>query len=193
MGQQLCMLWPMLIQIASLLLDVISGLLAGLCVLRAYLGGLRVPLGRHSGNPLGPLIMGLTDWLVLPLRKALPSARRLDVSSLLAAYFIVLVKLALLALLGIAPWSVTLLLWAGFDLLHLVVSGLFGLAIVAVILSWVQSSSPMALLIDRMVEPILHPIRRILPTFGGIDLSPLVLLLLLQVVDMVLRSLRWSL
>ncbi len=183
----------MLIQIASLLLDVISGLLAGLCVLRAYLGWLRVPLGRHSGNPLGPLIMGLTDWLVLPLRKALPNASHFDGPSLLAAYLLMLAKLLVLALLGLAPWSPTLLLWTGFEVLHLVVSGLFGLAIVAVILSWVQSSSPMALLIDRMIEPILEPIRRILPRVGGIDLSPLVLLVVLQVVDLVLRSLRWSL
>ena len=51
----------------------------------------------------------------------------------------------------------------------------------------------MALLIDRMIEPILEPIRRFVPTVGGIDLSPLVLLVMLQVLDLVLRSLRWSL
>jgi YggT family protein len=127
------------------------------------------------------------------LRKALPNASHFDGPSLLAAYLLMLAKLLVLALLGLAPWSPTLLLWTGFEVLHLVVSGLFGLAIVAVILSWVQSSSPMALLIDRMIEPILEPIRRILPRVGGIDLSPLVLLVVLQVVDLVLRSLRWSL
>ncbi len=183
----------MLIQIATFLLDVITGLLAGLCLLRAYLGWLRVPLGRQSGNPLGPLILGLTDGLVLRLRKVLPTARRLDVASLLGAYGIALGKLLALALLGVAPTSPYLLVWAAFELVQLALSGLFGLTIVAIILSWVQSYSPMALLIDRMITPWLDPIRRVLPQIGGLDLSPMVLLVILQVVDMVFRSLRWSL
>ena len=76
----------MLLQITAFLLDVATGLVAGLCLLRAYLGWLRVPLGRQSGNPLGPLILGLTDWLVLRLRRVLPAASQWDFASLMAAY-----------------------------------------------------------------------------------------------------------
>jgi YggT family protein len=95
--------------------------------------------------------------------------------------------------LGAAPASLMVLVWAFFEVLQLILSGLFGLTIVAIILSWVQSYSPMALLVERMVSPLLEPIRRYLPTLGGLDLSPMVLLLVLQVLDMVLRTLRWSL
>ena len=65
-----------------------------------------------------------------------------------------------------------------------------GLVIVYAVLSWVQTQSPMADLIERLVAPPLTPIRRIVPLVGGIDLSPLVLLVLLQVASIVLGHLQ---
>ena len=187
------MLAAMFTEILVFLLNVAAGLVAGLCLLRAYLGWLRVPLGLNSGNPVGPLILTVTDPLVLRLRRVLPAGRSVDTASLAAAYAVAVMKLAVLALLGAAPASPMVLVWAFFEVLQLILSGLFGLTIVAIILSWVQSYSPMAMLVERMVSPLLDPIRRNLPTLGGLDLSPMVLLLVLQVLDMVLRTLRWSL
>ena len=95
----------------------------------------------------------------------------------------------LLWLLGGSTGSPTLvLLQAVLGLLRLLLSGMTGLLIVYAVLSWVQSDSPMVGLIDRVVAPWLRPIRRVLPLVGGIDLSPLVLLVGLQILGMVLDS-----
>jgi YggT family protein len=64
--------------------------------------------------------------------------------------------------------------------------------LVLVVLSWVRTDSAMADWVDRMVLPLLGPLRRILPTLGGIDLSPLVVLLLIQLCEVALRHLRYS-
>ena len=71
-------------------------------------------------------------------------------------------------------------------------SGTIGLLIVYAVMSWVQSNSPVADTIARLCEPLLRPVRRVVPLVGGIDLSPLVLLVLLQVALMVLAHLQGS-
>ncbi|MHB1410060.1 MAG: YggT family protein [Acidovorax defluvii] len=138
----------MLFQILSFLLDVASGLLTGACLLRLYMQLQRVSFA----NPVGRLVFALSDWLVLPLRKLVPSAGRWDLS----------------------------------------VSGLMGLLIVYAVLSWVQTRSPISDVITRLCEPLLRPVRRVLPLLGGVDLSPLVVLVLLQVVMIVLGHLQAS-
>jgi YggT family protein len=69
-------------------------------------------------------------------------------------------------------------------------SGLTGLVMIYALLSWVQARSPVADLLDRLVAPLLSPIRRHMPLMGGIDLSPLALLLLLQVLVMLTSGLQ---
>ena len=81
-------------------------------------------------------------------------------------------------------------LLAVFGLAHLVLSGLSGLVIIYAVLSWVQTDSAMAGVIARMVAPLLKPIRRIVPLVGGVDLSPLVLLVVLQIAGIVLDSVQ---
>jgi YggT family protein len=142
---------------------------------------------------LGPFIFALTNWLVLPLRRVMPSIGRLDTASLVAAYLVVLAKIGLMVWLGMGGGLWWMVLWVAFlDLLALCLSGLFGLVLVHVVLSWVRTDSAMADWVDRMVLPLLWPLRRILPTLGGIDLSPLVLLLLIQLCEVALRHLRYS-
>ena len=183
----------MLIQMASLILQVIVGMLAGTCLLRLYMQWHRIPLAAKAGNPLGPFIFALTNWLVLPLRRILPALGRLDTASALAAYLVVLGKIGLMILLGMGGGEWWMIMWVAFlDLLGLCLSGLFGLVLVHVVLSWVRTDSPMADWVDRMVLPLLWPLRRILPALGGIDLSPLVLLLLIQLCEVVLRHLQYS-
>jgi YggT family protein len=179
----------MFYQIFSFLLQIAAGLLVGLCLLRLYMQYHRVPLSVRSGNPIGPFIFALTDWLVLPLRRVLPAMGRWDTASLIAAILIELVQYALLWLIdgrGMSPAFVVLL--ALFGVVRLALSGLSVLVIVYAVLSWVQAHSPMMGLLARLVSPLLQPIRRLVPLVGGIDLSPLVLLILLQVGGIVLES-----
>ncbi len=177
----------MLYQILSLLLDVAAGLLGGACLLRLYMQYQRIPFG----NPVGRFVFALTDWLVLPLRRVLPSVRRWDTASLVAAYLVELAQYGILWLLagrGASPALLPLL--ALFGLVRLVISGLIGLMIVYAILSWVRADSPIVDVIDRLCAPLLRPLRRVIPLIGGIDLSPLAFLLLLQIASIVVGELQ---
>ena len=174
----------MVYQIFSFLLDVVAGLLGGACLLRLYMQHQRVPFG----NPIGRFVFALTDWLVLPLRRVLPAYRRWDSASLIAAYLIELAQFSLLwAVIGAGGFENVLLL-SVFGLLRLAISTATALVIVYAVLSWVQNDSPLSDVMDRLCAPMLRPIRRIIPLVGGIDLSPLVLLVLLQVLSMVLAG-----
>jgi len=181
----------MLIQIFSLVLEVVASVFAGACLLRLYMQYQRIPMSSRSGNPLGRLIFGLSDWLVLPLRRLVPPLGRWDTASLLAAYLIELVQFLLLWVVsdfraGLASAPIL----AGFGLVRLTISGLTGLVIVYAVLSWVQANTVLSDLIERLVSPPLSPIRRFVPLVGGVDLSPLVLLVLLQVGVIVLGHLQ---
>ena len=183
----------MLFQIVSFLLDVVGGLLTGACLLRLYMQLQRVSFA----NPVGRLVFALSDWLVLPLRKLLPAAGRWGLPSLAGALLVQLAQYLLLWLLlggfsagamGLAwlPWM------ALFGMARVAVSGMMGLLIVYAVLSWVQTRSPISDVIARLCEPVLRPIRRVLPLLGGIDLSPLVALVVLQVLMIVLGHLQAS-
>lgn len=177
----------MLYQIASFLLDVVGGLLSGACLLRLYMQLQRVPFS----NPVGQLVFALTDWLVMPLRRLIRPVGRWDISSLVGAVLVQLVQYAVVLLLVGAAAAWAWLPWmALFGLARVAVSGLIGLLIVYAVMSWVQARSALADVIGRLCDPVLRPVRRLLPLVGGIDLSPFVLLVLLQVAMIVLGHLQ---
>lgn len=177
----------MLYQIVTLLLDVVAGLLTGACLLRLYMQLQRIPFA----NPVGQLVFALTDWLVMPLRRVIPPAGRWDLSSLVAALLLQAAQYLLLWLFfgGVVPLAALPVL-ALFGLVRIVLSGLTGLLIVYALLSWVQTRSPIAGVIERLSEPLLRPLRRVVPLVGGLDLAPLVALVLLQVAMIVLGHLQ---
>ncbi|MDH4450744.1 MAG: YggT family protein [Rhodoferax sp.] len=182
----------MLYKIVVLLLEVVSGLLTSTCLLRLYMQHQRIPLAAHSGNPLGRFVFALTDWLVLPLRRVIPALGRWDMASLVAAW---LVQLAHMGILwtwnGFSTAPVALLVLAAVGVVRLALSGLTVLVLVYAVLSWVQTRSPLSDLMGRLVEPLLAPIRKRMPLVGGVDLSPLVLLVLLQILTIVLGDIQY--
>lgn len=177
----------MLYQIPSFLLDVIVGLIGGACLLRLYMQYHRVPFG----NPLGRFIFAVTDWIVMPLRRVIPSIKRLDVASAVAAWLLILAKFLLLwSLIGALDRWTILPLISFIGLLQLAVSGLTALLIVYAVLSWVPNASSMLLdLVTRLAEPLVRPLRRFIPLIGGVDLSPLAAIVILQVIAIVLGNL----
>lgn len=186
----------MLSQIIHLLLEVAFGLLVGTSLLRLYMLLMKVPF-RGGSNPMAHFVVAVTDWLVLPIRKLLPTAVRqlggVDVSCAVAALVLSLVHQALRWFLvgpaSLAPDAMgMILLLAVFDLLRLALSGLMVLLIVHVILSWFGQGSPMGTILRLLCEPLLRPIRRIVPLVGGIDLSPLVAIVFLQIAQIVLMN-----
>ena len=186
-----CPPFPMLYQIITLLLEVAAGLLTSTCLLRLYMQYQRIPLSARSGNPLGRFVFALTDWLVLPLRRVLPAMGRWDTASLVGAFLLQLAQFSILWLLnGLAASLVSVAVLALFGLVRMALSGRTALVLIYAVLSWVQTQSYLADLLDRLVQPPLTPIRRILPLVGGVDLSPLVLLVLIQIALIVLGSLQ---
>ena len=181
----------MLYQIISLLLEVAAGVVGGACLLRLYMQHQRIPMSARSGNPLGRFIFALTDWLVLPLRRVVPAVGRWDLASVVAAFALELLQFLLLWLMAGADGGMFAIpILALFGVLRMAVSGLTGLVIVYAVLSWVPSQSPMTDLIGRLCAPPLTPIRRLVPLVGGVDLSPLVLLVLLQIASILLGHLQ---
>ena len=179
----------MLYQIAALVLEILAGLLTLACLLRLYMQHQRIPLSASAGNSIGPFIFALSDWLVLPLRRVLPALGRWDLASLVAALLVQLVQFALLwALAGmeVAPWTVLVL--ALFGVLRMAMTGLSSLVIVYAVLSWTAAHSPLVEILDRLVMPPLAPIRKIVPLVGGVDLSALVLLVLIQIASILLGA-----
>lgn len=181
----------MLIQIANLLLQVLVSIIAGACLLRCYLQWLAFNLGSGQSRTIGAYVLPLSNWIVIPLRRFIPSIGRFDVASFLAAYLLVVGKTAILLLLsGATLTNISWLVLALIDLVDLILSGLVGLVFASVILSWVSAGSQLQYLVSLLVEPLLSPIRKAIPSFGALDLSPLALLLILQVLQIVLSNLR---
>jgi len=177
----------LLYQIVSFLLNAIVSIVGGACLVRLAMQRQRVPFS----NPVGRLVMALTDWIVLRLRKVVPSVAGWDTSSLLAAYLLVVTKLLLLwVVLGASASMALIPLVALFGLAQLAISVFTALMIVYAVLSWVQPQSPVMPVIDRLCAPLLNPLRRALPQVGGFDFSPLVLLLILQVAGMLIGALQ---
>ena len=179
----------MLNSIVLMVVQTIASLLAGLCLLRAYMQWHGVRMGM--GNAVAPWVMGLTDWMVLPLRRILPKVGRIDLGSVLAAFALMLVQGLIIALLfGMGLNPVSLLLGALMDMLTLVLSSLFWLLVIGIVVSWLRVDESTVYWIQSLVEPLLRPVRRFLPTVGGLDLSPMVVILLIKVLEMVLHGWR---
>lgn len=185
----------MFYSIFSLLINLVSSTLAGACLLRLYMQWQRAPFS----NPLGQFVMAITNWLILPLRRVvkvlIPGSPRLDIASLLGAYLIALAQVTLMWLIAPGPTlrgapTAMIAVFALFGLAQLVISALIGLLIVHAVLSWVQPQSPLYGTLDRLCQPLLAPVRRYVPLIGGVDLSPLVVMVLLNMGSIALQHLQ---
>ncbi|MGO1298766.1 MAG: YggT family protein [Vibrio sp.] len=135
-------------------------------------------------NPFSQFIVKATQPIVGPLRRIIPSIGSLDLATLLFAYalcllkFIALVAISSGSMLSVSPY---LFFLAALALVKAAGGLLFWVLIIRAIMSWVsQGRSPIEFVFHQLTEPMLAPIRRIIPAMGGLDLSVLVLFVLLQ-------------
>ncbi len=187
----------MLIRVLSFLLETFFFVLIAAALLRAWMNWLRINM---RGQP-GIFVMAVTDWLVKPVRLALPKSvaqSKIDWASLLAAGLFALIYglvwlllfTVILGGMGLAALDPIMLLSVlGFALkmlLRVALQTMMILVIGFAILSWVQPGSPAYGLLGRLTEPLLAPLRRVIPSVGGIDLSAIALIIALQIGLMVL-------
>ena len=179
MGFTTNVLTLMLVQIVGLAASFFSGLF----VIRFLLQWARAPFR----NPIGRFVMTLTDWGVLPLRRVVPGWRGNDLASLVMAWLVETAAVIVALLLVDMPASaggnlLPLAFIAGFiEMLRMIGYVILGATIGVVVLSWVNPYAPMAPVFQAVAQPFLRPFQRAIPPIGGIDLSPLFLLLVLQV------------
>ena len=176
-------------QAIAFLLDAVVSFFCTLFLLRFMMQAMRVSFAGQIGD----FVVKLTNWAVKPLRRVIPGTGGFDWASLIAALTAqLLLSVLLIGLAGPSlnadPGSIALMaLWfAARAVLRLAVYILIGALILQAVLSWINPYSPLAAPAYQLTRPLLDPIRRILPTISGIDLSPLVAILLLQVVLMLL-------
>ncbi len=139
-------------------------------------------------NPISQFLVRATSPVLNPLRRAIPSISGVDTASLVLMLILQLVALYLIFLLayGQQPPLGPLTLASVGRLIGLVLNLYTVLILVGVIISWVNPTAthPGLNLLHQLVGPVLRPIRSFLPDMGGIDLSPLVALVLIHVVRM---------
>jgi YggT family protein len=157
----------------------------------AFLLRVLMPLVRADfRNPFGDAVLKVTNPLVLPLRKFLPPGKRVDPSTLVALLIVQFAGTALLRAVAGGGFQLESILLNGlYDLLHRVLQFYFFAVLLYALLSWFAGAaySPAAQILGRLVEPLLTPIRRVVPPLGGLDLSALFLLIALQALQILLR------
>jgi len=171
------------------LLFVLDALLT--LVVIAFLLRVLMPLARADfRSPIGQAVLRFTSPVVMPLRRLLPPAGRVDIASIVALLIVQLAKSMMMGLVaGGSLAFVSLLPWALRDLGRTVLQFYFVVILLHALLSWVapRGYGPGADLLARLAEPLLAPLRRIIPPLGGLDLSPLFVLIGLQALQILLR------
>lgn len=157
-----------------------------LFLLRFILQLVRAPFN----NPLSQMVVTLTNFAVKPVRMVLPSLGKFDLSTLFLAIITQLLLQLSLVWLHDFPISVAgQSAWAGviglglLGVLRTFLDVFFYALLLQAILSWVNPHSPLSSVLDSLTKPILRPIQRILPMAGGIDFSPIVALIFLQMIN----------
>lgn len=140
-------------------------------------------------NPLSQFIVRATSPLLMPLRRIIPGFGGIDLASLVLAVLVqLLLMIVTLALLGVGFGGnlLQLLVWSLIGVTSLFLKIFFFALIISVILSWVApgTHNPAALLVQQICEPLLAPIRRFLPSLGGLDISPIFAFIALNLLDM---------
>ena len=139
-------------------------------------------------NPLCQFAVKATQPLLKPLRRVIPSVFGLDMSSLVLALILQVLLMAVTMLLAYSTTGdpLQLLIWAIIGVTALFLKIFFFALIISVILSWVApgSHNPGAELVNQICEPVLAPFRKILPSLGGLDISPILAFMVLKLLDM---------
>ena len=170
------------------LLNIIFGLYIFAVLLRFLLQLVRADFY----NPIAQFLVAITNPPLKPLRRVIPGMYGIDFASLVLLLLLEMVFQTLLASLLNQPVTVvSLFVKSLFDLLHSTLSiYLFGILIM-VILSWVNPyPNALSQLLGRLTEPLLRPARRAIPSFSGIDLSPMLVMVGIALVQMALPYLE---
>lgn len=177
----------MLSDALTFLVNTVFGLFVVALLLRFYLQWVRAPYR----NPLSEFLQALTDFMVRPTRRLIPGLWGLDLASLALAWLFQFVEILVVLLIrsdAMSPAAGMVFAAAALMALVMLVKVSLYIVIVAVIAqvicSWFAPSSPMMPLLNSMTRPFLRVFQRRIPPIGNLDLSPLILLVVIQLLLM---------
>lgn len=174
----------MLIQALIIVLDTLFHLFILAILVRFWMQVVGAPVR----NPIAQFSMALTDFIVKPLRRVIPGAFRLDLASLVAALGLEFLLQFLLYLLiggrpGDNPQVFGLLLFLAFvKLIRMSLYVFMGAIFIQALLSWVSTHHPVAPFFNAFTRPLLRPFQRAVPPIGGVDITPMLVLLVLYLI-----------
>lgn len=163
-----------------LIVDAIATLLGGALLLRFWMQAIRV----RPPSSVAQFTFQLSDWLVRPLRRIVPGVGGYDWASLIGAFLIVALATSVLLIAGWNAQAILLLSLQRF--LQWILYGFMILLVLEAVFSWINPHAPLAPFVRALNDPLLRPIRRMVPLVGNLDLSLLVALILLQIARIVL-------
>ncbi|MBA6292195.1 YggT family protein [Colwellia sp. MB3u-70] len=141
-------------------------------------------------NPFSQFIVKVSNPLVIPLRRVIPSIAGVDLATIVLAYIFATLTFIIIPLINSGPIDIVSALYLG--LIYLIKQTgilLFIIMLVMALMSWVvQGYNPTQMIFHQLTAPVLAPIRRIIPSIGGLDLSVLIAFLLLNVLNILFRG-----
>lgn len=174
----------------AFIIQTLAQLYILLLLLRFWLPWLRADFR----NPVAQGILRFTSPLILPVRRMVPSVWRLDTATILVAFIVQFLTLVVLALIYSAPvpHPLPLAVTTVIELIVLSLNLFFFAILIRVVLSWVapHAYNPITALVTTLSEPVLRPFRRSIPTIGGLDISPVFALILIQAAVIFLGHLK---
>jgi len=182
----------MLSQALIFLVNTAFDLITVALLLRFFMQWARAPLR----NPLSDFLNALTDWMVRPARRVIPGLWGYDLATLVLAWLLQLIEMAIvLQIKGVQLGSqaglafAALVLMAAVSIVKLLIYIVMVVVIVQAVLTWVNPYSPVMPLLNSMSRPFLRIFRRFIPPIGNVDLSPLFVVIVCQLLLMVPISL----
>ncbi len=167
------------------LVNIVFGFFIAVLMLRVLLQLVRA----NFFNPVCQFLVKVTNPVLIPLRRIIPNWGRVELSAIVLAWVLKsLETIIVLAIRGTSAPSLNIVAMAAVQLLDLVITIFFVVIFVRVILSWVapQGDNPVLPLLYQLSAPILNPARRVIPLIGGLDLSPILAIVVLQLARMLI-------
>lgn len=181
-----------LTEIAYLLTQTFFSLLLLAIILRLLLQLARADFY----NPISQFLVKVSNPMLLPLRRIIPPLGKIDSASLVLALAVqMLAMVTLLLIFGARiPNIIVLLGWSVIGCAALVANLYFFAILINIILSWVAPGThhPAAALLYQLTEPVMQPFRKLIPPMGGIDLSPILVFLSINILQILLKSMAQS-
>jgi len=139
-------------------------------------------------NPLAQAVVKMTQPFVTILQKVMPRTGRFSLATLVLAFLVQLLLIVVVLLIAgfDLPNPMSLAVWSLIGLASQVLDLLFFAILASIVLSWLapQTNHPGAYLLHQLTEPVMSPVRRMLPNLGGLDLSPILVFIMINLVDM---------